>query len=270
MGEVRPKLMSRLQKLQHRLIDATCGHRVVFHHVPKCGGTSVTRALMRRYPFSFISLKRGKPVLQAMELLYPDETSLAIDRKANEFRTFMASLYLDREYRLLFGHIIFSNDLYRMFSPRYKFITLLREPVSLFLSTFFWNVTTAEERWRIDQNIETFLETPRARVFGSLYARFFVGSTAVADGFSRPAIEAAKANLRKFDAVGLVEDMVAFEQRLRQVLGVRIRIGHKNRARVSESDRANFVTPEVRRRIEELSAPNIEVYEFARRELAQQ
>ena len=58
--------------------------------------------------------------------------------------------------------------------------------------------------------------------------------------------------------------MAGFQQQLHKALGVRLRIGHTNRSRV---DRDEAVAPGLRAKIEEMSAPNIEIYEFARREL---
>ncbi len=78
----------------------------------------------------------------------------------------------------------------------------------------------------------------------------------------------AKENLEKFSAVGLTEDMPRFERRLRDILGVRLRIGHENRSRVPDTERQRTVTPEVRRKIEDLSAPNIEIYDFVKERLA--
>lgn len=81
-------------------------------------------------------------------------------------------------------------------------------------------------------------------------------------------VERAKTNLQLFSAVGVTENMADFEQRLQKLLGIRLRIGHANRSRVSDRERRETITPDVRRKIEELSAPNIEIYEFAKRHLA--
>ena len=63
--------------------------------------------------------------------------------------------------------------------------------------------------------------------------------------------------------------MAGYERRLRDALNLRLRIGHKNKgARTSAAARAKAITPSVQRRIEEISAPNREIYDFAARELA--
>jgi hypothetical protein len=81
-------------------------------------------------------------------------------------------------------------------------------------------------------------------------------------------IERAKANLGRFTVVGLVDNMANFELRLRDTLGIRLRIGHRNKARVGDAERVRVVTDDVRRKIEALSTVNLEIYDYARRHLA--
>lgn len=260
--------MIDLKKIETKISDLICGNPVVFHHVPKCGGTSVTRALMYRYPTSFVSMKAAMPLYNALEALHPDESIDGMAYRSDELRERLLLLHLFRGVRCIWGHVKYSATAHQLFGGKYKFITTLREPVSLYISTLFWNITSRQARWKIDEDIEAFLETPRARVFGSIYSGFFSGLPAQVDPAAPEAIEAAKTNLRGFAVVGLVEDMTGFERQLRAALAVRLSIGRHNVARVSNSERSRAVTPAVRRRIEELCAVNIEIYEFARRELA--
>jgi hypothetical protein len=124
--------------------------------------------------------------------------------------------------------------------------------------------TSKEKRWKVDETLEEFLDTDLAKLFGRFYALYFsgLGSTLVA--LTDESTGRAKENLAKFAAVGFVDDMTRFEHRLREVLGVRLWIGHANRSKASQSERATL-SPGNRRRIEELSAPNIEIYDFVRR-----
>jgi hypothetical protein len=254
--------------LRQRITDRTCGNRVVFHHVPKCGGTSLNRGLMMRYASSYIGLKAVLPVYKTMELLYPFDSPRTIVQRGVELREKLLLLYMYKDIRCISGHIMFSSIAHETFHNRYRFITILRCPSSLFTSTYFWNATSKQDRWRIDQDIESFLDTDRARVFGSSFSGFFSGLPSQTDPTSRASIEAAKANLRKFAVVGTVERLPAFGCRLREALGVRVPIGHMNKARVGSDERAKVLTPAVRRKIEEVSAVNLEIYEFVRRELA--
>ncbi len=62
--------------------------------------------------------------------------------------------------------------------------------------------------------------------------------------------------------------MPRFECRLREILGVRLRVGHANKSKADSSERDNTITPAIRREIEALSTPNNEIHAFAKPELA--
>ena len=138
----------------------------------------------------------------------------------------------------------------------------------MLISSYFYDIKQTNLRWKADDNIESYLETSRAKIFGAVYSQFFSGLPHNEDPWTRESIDSAKENLGRFAAVGLVENMAGFERKLREVLGIRLRIGHENRSRVSDAERREAITPAIRRKIEELSAPNIEIYEFAKRHLA--
>ena len=259
--------MPSLKEIRKRLNNVVCGNRVVFHHLPKCGGTSVSRALRLWYLLSYAGFP-SDPTYRAMEALYPDRDEVWIRKAMLDFREKQLLCFLFDDIRCIAGHVPFCETAYNLFKERYNFITTLRDPVSLIMSLFFYDATSSEDRWRFDGNIEAFLETPRAALFGTVYAHFFSGLPPDCDPQSRAVVERAKANLGKFAVVGLVEDMTNFERRLRDILGIRLRIGHRNKARVNDGERVRVVTDDVRRKIEELSTVNLEIYDYARRHLS--
>lgn len=252
---------------RNRLIEVVCGAPVVFHHVPKCGGTSIARKLRVHYALSFAGFP-SEPTYAALESLHPGEDDNELPKRVIEFREIQLLYYLFCSYRCLSGHVRFSNVAFDKFSQSYKFITTLREPVNMLISSYFYDSKQINPRWKVEDDIESYLEGPRARIFGAIYSHFFSGLPHDNDPCTRESVDLAKENLSRFAAVGLVEDMAGFERKLREVLGIRLRIGHENRSRVSDAERREAITPVIRRKIEELSAPNIEIYEFAKRHLA--
>lgn len=67
---------------------------------------------------------------------------------------------------------------------------------------------------------------------------------------SQDAIDKAKRNLKNFSVIGMVDDMAPFQRRLRQVLGVRVRIGHLNKPIVTGKDLESAVTAQVLRKVD--------------------
>jgi hypothetical protein len=158
----------------------------------------------------------------------------------------------------------FSPRGYDLFHDRYRFITILREPVSRYISHYFWDFDGPEEWARIRVGIDDFVESEQGRHYALLFGENYSGLPADADFGSAQAVEAAKRNLDKFAAVGFLDDMAGFKRRLKDVLGISLNIRHENKGKVKDQTKKRVVTPEVRRRIEQLCAPDIEIYEYAR------
>lgn len=255
---------SQRAAIRKRLEETFFGARVVLHHVPKCGGTSVSQALRARYRLSHANIG-NPPVYNTISLLLPHASVDAVESECDSFKERSLIFLMHKKIHFINGHVYFSNTAYDAFEDIYKFITMLRDPVALYISSFFHYLNTPDNRWQLCDSIEEFLTMPRAKMFGSVYVDYFSGARPGDNLSERTKIERAKENLRKFSAIGFTEDMASFESRLRKVLGVRIRIGHLNKSKVESSERDRMITPGVRRKIEDLSAPNIEIYDFAKR-----
>jgi hypothetical protein len=259
-------MMPRFEQARKFTVDLLSGPRVVFHHVPKCGGTSIAQALRLRYAVSFAGFPTP-PIYRAVMATEPaaDEASRA--RLVDEFQERLLLYYLYSDIRCIAGHVRFSQVAHNLFSKSYKFVTTLREPVSMMISHYFFLPRRSAEIFTSVDDIDAYLESEEARHFGAVYPYYFNGGSAHDEPWSDAAMCKAKKNLRLLDVVGFVDDIPRFQRQLRDHVGLRLRIGHANRSVASREDRKSVITPTVRRRIEELSAPNIEIYEFAKREL---
>jgi hypothetical protein len=202
------------------------------------------------------------------EHMYPQCDSITIRNKTLEFREHLLLYYMYCDIRCITGGIRFSKLAYDLFHERYKFITTLRDPLSWFMSAYFYKVTSPYERWKTEESINEFLDTPKARELGSFFAGFFSGLPADADPSSRESVEHAKLNLSKLHAVGFVESMPVFQDELRKALGVRIRIGHQNKTRLDQEARERAIRAVDMKKLKEISAANLEVYNYARARFA--
>jgi hypothetical protein len=260
------RAMIQLRPIKAKLQRWLSGEHVVFHHLPKSGGTSIKRALHLAYPLSFTAFG-SLPAYRAMDTLFPGSNNEFIAKQIRDFREKQLLTFMFQDIRCIAGHVEFSNKAYDTFHDRYKFVTTLREPVASLISAYYYDLRNPHDRWRHDLSLEAYLETPRAIQFASSYATFFNGLPSDKDSTSRESVEAAKANLRKFTVVGLVEDMPGFERRLCEVLGVRLRIGRHNTAKVSSSERVRCLSASTRKKIETISTANEEIYHHVRMSL---
>lgn len=252
--------VSRLKRLRTSMLNRWSPQRFVYHHVPKCGGTSVGTALRNRYIMSQATVT-PEASFRAFEAFSgrTDREQMLVD--ILDLREQMLLYHLLEDVRGLSLHVRFSAPAHRLFADKYKFITLLREPVGRFISHYFYSHGKPWAHANIEEDLTAFLETERARRFGAMYVEYFCGLPKEADLTAPASIASAKANLRKFDLIGRLDRMAAFEQNLREVLGVKIRIGHDNKARQDADTRKSIVTPELRARIEQLCAPDLEIWE---------
>jgi hypothetical protein len=248
------------QSVRHSLDE-----RIVFLHVPKCGGNSVRRALAELY---------GWPLPKSRRRWFHDaprrseRAAALLGRPVEDLRDDLLRYQLcDGHVRLVTGHFRWPDALRDQF-PDVSFVSLLREPVSHLLSVYYFQ---REERGQAAHKRETadlpqFLESDRARRAGAMYVRLF-GAPAGADQMLAPdVLQRARQRLASVEVLGVLEDLPAFAQAFERRFGRRLRIPHLNAGRLRPAREREDVTDELRARMAEVVRPNQELYDFVRRE----
>ena len=244
---------------QRRLADTFCRKRIVFHHVPKCGGTSVGRSLRVAYLLSqgTVTPEESHKAFTAVRERQGDDQSIADVRELREMM-FLYLLYSD--VRCISAHIPFSDVAHREFQERYAFVTLLREPVERFVSHYLWSSGRPDAFAGIRDEYANFLSSERASWLGTAYVRYFAGRPLESFPNMASAVGAAIANLHRLDHVGFLDEMQQFEAALRQLTGKRLRIGRENvgkRRPLADS----LATGELRQRVLDLCAPDRDIWD---------
>ena len=241
------------------LKERSIPQRVVFHHVPKCGGTSIGRALRKRYLLSQATVKPEES-FRAFEAFTGrnDRDRMLVD--VLDLREQMMLYLLFEDIRCVSLHVRFSETAYERFSDRYKFITILREPVERFISNYFYSHGRTGAHGCIDEDFETFLGTPRARRMGATYSEFYCGLPISEDFAGDRAVSRAIENIGKFDVVGRLDDLGGFMAALRKELGVAIRIGHENKLKKGAAKARERISPEQIERVRDLCQPDIAIW----------
>lgn len=211
-----------MKGIHRRATERFCGRRILFHHVPKCGGTSVGRAVRRAYILSQGTVK-------------PRESELAFQAardgpggcaNVHDLREMMLLYLLYDDCRCVAAHVPFSEAAFERFADRYAFFTLLRDPVQRFLSHYRW--------WHRPQReapapppLGAFVESDAARWMGSSYVRYFCGDPGAAR-FTPRHVDAAIDTLHRLNFVGFLDELDGFEGALRDLTGRRITVGKEN------------------------------------------
>lgn len=264
---------SLLNRMIHTIQGGGLKERLFFMHMPKCGGTSVDSALRQCY----ITLDKRKDrdlvrydsraSEKAASILFGYDYARGSheDREILDFSERFLAYHMSRPAtRYISGHISFNELVYREFSSRYRYVTILRDPIKRFTSAYFYAKYRESDHWRVEEELPEFLSTERGRSIGYGYVKFLCGSKETVDFTDREMIERAKANLRKFDLVGTLEDLETFVASFEHRFGARPRIRRKNVSPAGDSYVDQNIGDDVYDRLLEVCGPDLEVYEHAK------
>lgn len=230
--------------------------RIIYIHVPKCGGSSFSPALRMRYLTSqaAIALNQGDPRLSGTDRMLSDYSA-----RRQELRA-----HVEAGKRLITGHVQYDPKLHEGAARRYRFVTMLRDPVDRFVSHYHYIQRKHPDPARA-ATLEGFLDTPDAHRLASQYL-FYFGGHWQGPGINAGALtDRAIRNLARFDLVGDLSDPDAFLRGLRRLTLTPLIHLRRNVAPVPLS-----VPPKLRPRIEALCAADIAIYRsrIARRQAA--
>lgn len=234
-------------------------NRVVFHHAPKCGGTSIGRALRKRFILSQATVL-PEATYRATEAALPDAEPATVLAEAERLRERMLLYHLAAGVDCVSAHVRFNEAAFAHYGGVARFVTMLREPEARFVSHYRWSHGRPEGHAHIPEAFPDFLDSPAARHLGAFYVYFFSGLDPAADMTTTAALDRAKANLDRLHVVGFLDDLDGFCRAIKRDVGVSLRIGHENRAVDPMPPEATSFAD----RIHDLTAPDRALYVHAR------
>lgn len=250
--------MSRM--VTRRALSAPC----VYMHVPKCGGTSLSEALYALVPLDrkigildSVSIRRALALHHAgvdEPARFHDEGEEAATIAA--FREQLLLAHLCHGCALVHGHFLFSERAFARFGPTHRFVSILRDPVTRTLS----NYAMARRNGVFAGDFDAFLASAMGRRMAQHTLRYFAGVATVAPGEEAALVARARANMRRFSAIGFIEDIGPFADRFADIFGVRPAIPHYNRGDTARLD----LTPQQLSRLTHLCEPDIALTEYAK------
>jgi len=196
--------------------------KLFFLHIPKCGGTSLDRAIGNLFPNNARARLGSAPSHQAARLL---------GEPLGAYREHLLLYMLSQPMkRFVAGHFSWSDVAYRHFHPEWTFITVLREPVSRWLSNYFYRRYKKSDYSRTDMGLLDFLESAEGVSEGRKAVRQLAAPELRRDApRDLAALQAsARENLGKFDLVGFVEhDGLCRRQQLAEAFFAQCHVGEE-------------------------------------------
>jgi len=227
-------------------------HRIFFFHIAKCGGTSIANAIVK----SFKPWRAGNcgtvVVLDENAARFAERHSVHGYRLCRrDLLNYTMSL---PEIKCISGHFQYSNAAHDAYRDQWSFVTMLREPVSRWLSHYRWDSTLG----KINMPLEEFVNTQRAISFG----RSFVDE--VTEDLEKSSLDIetlgniALERYRGFSLVGTIEDTPGFARRFEEIFGGRLDIKHLNKT--PKNSFAKEICDKAMQRIVEICEPDTRLY----------
>ena len=267
-------MVKKLKRKIEKIFCKPINKKIVFLHIPKCGGTSIVHSVRKcYYPLDtlgkeFVRLDEAASfnvgrILSEINKKEFHDGILVNDYYILKVREYLLLFYLSKKHLFINGHFPFSIIAHQYFHREYVFITMLRDPVKRWISEYIYNRYKTHEHRKINMEIEDYLKTKYGKAQGHQLVKFIGGASIEEDYTSKKAIERAKYNLDKIDIIGFIEHQEYFVKHFYKCFGKKLNIGHLNESSKPTDIKEKIFSKEILEQINNLCAPDIEVYNYA-------
>lgn len=266
VGQGRNTRRSRIYsgRLRRSLFGAGLRHRCIFFHLPKCGGTSLSEALYATVPLhkrvgviDAVSTRRAASILEfGVDDAWKCHDDLRYGDRTFDLRERILATHCCWDSQLVSGHVLVSDRVRQHFHGRYKFLTVMRDPIARTISNYRMAVAAGIA----DPDPEVWLGSPIARAHSTTYLRYLSGRHTVLPEQEAECLEKAVAALELFSLIGFLEEVDTFTRDFDAVFGAKLTLHRYNQAKGREAHLSGTQMA----RVHEMCAADRAIYEYAR------
>ena len=263
--------MHHIRGLYHRLTRKGSRKGLVFHHIPKTAGTTVSSELRRVTPllkWGPISSKSTDAVIRRVSGESPEDRVTSLDDtdmqyRIQEYRRHILLYHLMQEKQLINGHVFYDEAFRQAFEAEYCFVSLLRQPVERLVSHYFYNRYQARH---VDfPAFEDYLATPRAEFVANLQVVFLAG-WGYRDASWSDRLAAAQKHAQSISYLGAVDRLGQFADYLSSQIDRPVSFKQARKKGKSPTEATDILSNAVLRdRMERLCQYDIELYDHGLR-----
>ena len=213
--------------------------KILFVHVPKCGGTSLDALIKKQFRFNRFRVDASASF----------KTAERINEKVEDVRNVLLNYAAFNGYKYITGHCYMHKPEH---FDEFKIITVLRDPVMRFVSHYLYNrYKTHSAHDTINLDFEDFLNSDVAINYGNLYCRYFSANQTVVDSIS---------TLNKFSYVGILENLTPITSYISEELNVNGKIEKQNKNPTKSDKKSQEILLKYKDEILKLCCDDIEIY----------
>ncbi len=261
--------------------------KFAFVHVPKSGGISIDLAMREQFakPGEARFSREGAIEMSLTtfnkEITDLDSIAQFSDHHARQLNGLLA-YHLTQNWQYISGHVSTNQHIIENFAQQYHFITVLREPVSRFISNYIYNKLTNSLPIMAPNNLNSdnlIAEVGHILAHRRGWQMANVMSMCITGRFAKDAADAQKIqsefadNLAAYKVVGFLDNLDSFSKQIKQLSNKQINIGNHNttdsfldekKQHVKSTLQNYFNEPNVKAQLEHLCRFDIENYQRAK------
>lgn len=225
-------------RIRRSIFGTGLRHPCIFLHLPKCGGTSLSEALYATVPIhkrvgviDAMSTRRAASILEfGIDDAWKCHDDLEYGDRTFDLRERFLITHCCWETQLVHGHVMMSDRMLKHCKDRYKFLTILRDPISRTISNYRMAVAAGIA----SSDPDVWLNSPIARVHSTVYLRYLSGHHMVAPEQEAACLESALSALEMFSLIGFLDDITTFAREFEQIFGANLTLHEYNKAKGDE------------------------------------